>query len=51
MLLRWNFELETEDLEICVLGMKNKRIHLFKTLIEHLGCARHCARLEIQWRG
>lgn len=47
-----NFELETvtEDLEIYELGMQDKKIHVFKAFIGHLGCARHCARLEIWWR-
>lgn len=47
-----NLELETvtEDLEIYELGVQDKMIHVFKALIGHLGCARHCARLEIWWR-
>lgn len=28
------------------LEQKDKKIHVFEAFIEHLGCARHCARLE-----
>lgn len=48
--LNLGLETVTGDLEIYELGVKDKKIHVFKAFIEHLGCARHCARLEIWWR-
>lgn len=44
--LNLGLEAVTGDLEIYELGVKDKKIHVFKAFIEHLGCA----RLEIWWR-